>query len=385
MGMWAPAARLARRWQLRADLRSLRDCEVTVDLLALLRGQDHGGARVAALELLRELRRAAPALRLRVLVSPALAGEAAGLAAGDVQVLPEDGPERERLLAAAGRAGLLLSPLGAPSAALAGPPVVALVTGLGHLRHPERLIAFERQSRAEELERWLPGCALALCARSADARLLAQAGPPGRAVRSVPLAPEARWAGDLPPDPGELARLGLEPGYLFYPANYWPHKNHDLLLAAYALRARAGPLPRLVCVGGAEAPRRELQLKARRMGLDGQVACLPAVSDAGLASLYRYSRAVVLPWLRGGLAWPLREAARFGRPVFCSRFTHVPAGFRASLFDPRPLPGLAEVLAEAAAAEPWPARPPGPTGAAGAAAVGALAWAWRRAPRRAAA
>ncbi len=114
MGMWAPAARLARRWQLRADLRSLRDCEVTVDLLALLRGQDHGGARVAALELLRELRRAAPALRLRVLVSPALAGEAAGLAAGDVQVLPEDGPERERLLAAAGRAGLLLSPLGAP-------------------------------------------------------------------------------------------------------------------------------------------------------------------------------------------------------------------------------------------------------------------------------
>lgn len=384
MGMWAPAARLARRWQLRAGQRALRGCGLTVDLLSLLRGQDHGGARVAALSLLRELRRAAPWLRQRALVSSPLAGEVADLPADEVDVVPEAGPGRERLLGEARRAGLVLSPLGGPSLGPCVAPVVALVTRLGHLRHPEQVMAFERERRAEELRGWLSGCALALCARPDDARLLAQASP-GLEVRSVPLAPETRWPADAAPDEGQLARLGLRPGFLFYPANYWPHKNHELLLAAYSVGARTGALPPLACAGGAEEPRRELQARVRQMGLEGRVALLPALSEAGLAHLYQGCRAVVLPWLRGGLAWPVREAARFGRPVFCSRFTRLPAGFPARLFDPRPLPELADVLARAAAEEPWPARRPEASDAAGAAAVAALARAWRRAPRRAAA
>src|SRR3970282_1067703 len=29
-----------------------------------------------------------------------------------------------------------------------------------------------------------------------------------------------------------LAELGINPGYLFYPAQFWPHKNHYVLLKA---------------------------------------------------------------------------------------------------------------------------------------------------------
>jgi hypothetical protein len=37
-----------------------------------------------------------------------------------------------------------------------------------------------------------------------------------------------------------LERYDLQPGYLFYPAQFWPHKNHVRLLEAIALRRKAG-------------------------------------------------------------------------------------------------------------------------------------------------
>ncbi|WP_256464260.1 hypothetical protein [Bradyrhizobium sp. 44] len=37
-----------------------------------------------------------------------------------------------------------------------------------------------------------------------------------------------------------LAKYSLEPGYLFYPTQFWRHKNHVTLLAALALLRERG-------------------------------------------------------------------------------------------------------------------------------------------------
>ena len=52
-----------------------------------------------------------------------------------------------------------------------------------------------------------------------------------------------------PPMPPMLAKYRLEPGYLFYPAQFWPHKNHITLLAALALLRERGITERLVLCG----------------------------------------------------------------------------------------------------------------------------------------
>src|SRR5437763_13521972 len=49
-----------------------------------------------------------------------------------------------------------------------------------------------------------------------------------------------------------LERLGLiAQSYLLYPANFWPHKNHERLLTAFALAGRNGLSShvKLVCTG----------------------------------------------------------------------------------------------------------------------------------------
>ena len=42
-------------------------------------------------------------------------------------------------------------------------------------------------------------------------------------------------------DKGVLSRLGLAPlRYLMYPANFWKHKNHEMLLTAFGIASHGG-------------------------------------------------------------------------------------------------------------------------------------------------
>ena len=94
--------------------------------------------------------------------------------------------------------------------------------------------------------------------------------------------------------PGEEAR---EP-FLLYPANRWPHKNHDRLFAALALLRRERPELRLVLTGagheGHTAPE----------GVD----VLGRVPVERLADLYRRASALVYPSLYEGFGVPPIEA-----------------------------------------------------------------------------
>lgn len=343
---FGPVLDWARRARARPDPLSGR--RAAVDLVGLLRGGDHGGQKVVALELVRVLRRAAPALELLILTGRAAHDELAGLEApGVTRVCVEQIPEEWAALRvglAGPRPTFVLSPLGRPSTHVAGLPVVALATALEHLRHPERLSDFERAARARELEAWAPGCLGLLCRSEAEAAALARVpGVDPRRVSVVPLKPEERLAlhgngNGQPPAP-----------YLFYPANYWPHKNHRLLLVAYGARlAQGAALPRLVCAGAAEPLRQELVEMARCLGLHERVSLLPSADDAQLAALYHGCAGVLLPWLYAGEALPVAEAARFARPIACSRFTDLPAGLRARTFDPRRVDEIGAALTD------WP-------------------------------
>jgi glycosyltransferase involved in cell wall biosynthesis len=144
------------------------------------------------------------------------------------------------------------------------------------------------------------------------------------------------------PGPGPRER------FLLYPANRWPHKNHERLFEAFALVRRDEPELRLVLTGVGHE-RRPLPPGVEARGL---------VPVAELVGLYRRAAALVFPSLHEGFGLPPLEAMACGCPVAVSRVASLPevCGDAAVYFDPLSVEdvarGIADVLAHPPAGGP---------------------------------
>jgi glycosyltransferase involved in cell wall biosynthesis len=126
--------------------------------------------------------------------------------------------------------------------------------------------------------------------------------------------------------------------FVLYPANLWPHKNHERLIAALA---RVGGVA--LVLTGAPSPRLgALQDAARREGVE--LRHLGYVDD--LAPLYRGASAVVFPSLAEGWGAPVVEAMACGCPVAASNAAAVveAAGGAALHFAPRDVSAMADAI-----------------------------------------
>jgi glycosyltransferase involved in cell wall biosynthesis len=124
--------------------------------------------------------------------------------------------------------------------------------------------------------------------------------------------------------------------FLLYPANRWPHKNHERLFEAFALVRGERPELRLVLTGTghASAP------------LPPGVESRGRVPDEELVELYRSAAALVFPSLYEGFGLPPLEAMACACPVACSNATSLPevCGGAAELFDPSSPEDLASAV-----------------------------------------
>jgi glycosyltransferase involved in cell wall biosynthesis len=141
----------------------------------------------------------------------------------------------------------------------------------------------------------------------------------------------------LDPDRVRVIHLGVDlerftPGqeprehFLLYPANRWPHKNHERLFVALRLIRRERPELRLVLTGAGHEGR----------PVPDGVEARGRVSDEELVDLYRRASALVFPSLYEGFGQPPIEAMACACPVACSNTTALPevVGDAARTFDP---------------------------------------------------
>lgn len=141
-------------------------------------------------------------------------------------------------------------------------------------------------------------------------------------------------------------RYGLPDDYFYFPANFWPHKNHETLYRAFASAVdglRSGSL----VLTGAQDPRfRILEELARELGIGSRVHYAGYVPKRDLPCFYRGARALVFPSLFEGFGIPIAEAFCCDCPVICSNTTSCPeiAGDAAILVDPRDVAGLADAM-----------------------------------------
>jgi glycosyltransferase involved in cell wall biosynthesis len=132
-------------------------------------------------------------------------------------------------------------------------------------------------------------------------------------VRVVPFPTPQLAASQPTPDGGKRPRG--EP-YLFYPARFWPHKNHAVLIAALkVLRDRSGAAPRCVFSGLDEGNLDYVLRYAQSLGVQDQIDYVGNVPEAELSALYRNAAALVYCSAVGPDNLPPLEAMSLSCPV----------------------------------------------------------------------
>lgn len=152
----------------------------------------------------------------------------------------------------------------------------------------------------------------------------------GRLLHHTRLKPEqvvvAALGADLRTQVTPSALKGLLARYVLYPANFWPHKRHDLLLRIMNRVWEQQPDLHLVLTGGrSQADQQALRELIARNGCPPErIHDLGYVTDAQLTALYRGAEAVLFTSQYEGFGMPLLEAMRQGCPVICAPVASMP-------------------------------------------------------------
>lgn len=166
-------------------------------------------------------------------------------------------------------------------------------------------------------------------------------------VRRLPHPTPTFVATNSSGETGVVRKLGLQRPYLFYPAQFWPHKNHiGLLYGLATLRDRHQLRLPLVLTGSEKGNMAYVKDMVRHLGLSGQVKFTGFVTQQELAELYCGAEIMVYASFCGPENLPPLEAFALGCPVVAA---DVPGateqlGDAALLFDPLNPEDMAEKI-----------------------------------------
>jgi glycosyltransferase involved in cell wall biosynthesis len=124
--------------------------------------------------------------------------------------------------------------------------------------------------------------------------------------------------------------------YLFYPASFWPHKNHLNLLKSLRILIDEGFPLELWLSGANLTESAKLTELISSHNLNFNVKILGYLTPSELATTYANAFAVIMPSFFESESLPIWEAFTLGVPVITSNVTALPSqvGEAALLFDP---------------------------------------------------
>jgi len=141
---------------------------------------------------------------------------------------------------------------------------------------------------------------------------------PYELIKKIPF-PTPSFALEKEFDDTILAQNNLQKNrYIFYPAQFWPHKNHIRIIKAFALLKNSDIDLKVVFVGSDKGNKQYIQEKVKEYNLENEVKFLGFVSRQQLSSLYNNSFALVYASMIGPNNLPPLEAMAFDCPVICA-------------------------------------------------------------------
>jgi glycosyltransferase involved in cell wall biosynthesis len=365
---------------------------IVVDLTPVLPGGENGGAKIFVLELLRCLSEIAPQAEFILLTQAASHDELAILDRRNMRRVMVIGPVvaqsikprlenfaaqvlrhlPTRLRRVASRfayglntalkrhsshgvlsglkADLLYCPFTAPTYFESGIPTVCTVHDLQYKTYPEFFSAEDVAHRDRTfIEAARRASVIAAVSDYSRNSAIIHGSLDPASIRTVHSRLAKRILPAAQHDKSVLSRLELQIGrYIVYPANFWKHKNHEMLLTAFGMACSAALAPdiKLVCTGAPGARQSWLKSAAVAMKLGDRIVFPGFLPDAELAALIANCSGVIFPSLYEGFGLPVIEAMAAGVPVACSNTTSLPevAADAAILFDPRVPTQIADAM-----------------------------------------
>ncbi|MGE3511213.1 MAG: glycosyltransferase family 4 protein, partial [Vicinamibacterales bacterium] len=327
---------------------------IAVDVTPIRPGGECGGAKPFVLQLLKDLA-AAPRRHEYVLLTADhnhdlfASHEAQNVVRRRIDT--GDPPSAARQLRDSG-IDLLFCPMTAPTYATDGIPTVSILYDLQHLAYPTFFKAEELMHRARFYQDLVRRVDHVVCiSEYSRASLIEHFHVPRERTSVVPIAIQDRLPHfDATAAWEILTSRGLPRcRYAFYPANFWPHKNHRMLLLAFArfVLERPDADIHLVLTGDLLDQGDAIRAAVQRMGLASRVHLMGFVPEADLGALWSAASFLVFPSLFEGFGIPLTEAMSFGVPIVCSQQGSLPevAGDTAVYFDARDPQAIVNALA----------------------------------------
>jgi len=140
--------------------------------------------------------------------------------------------------------------------------------------------------------------------------------------------------------------LKLPDSFLFYPAQFWVHKNHLRLITAFREVLTEIPDLYLVLTGKKRDEYSTVMRAVSKFGLSDRVRHLGYVEQAELQAIYKLATALVMPSLFESVSIPIYEAFQAGTPVVASNILAIPeqVGDAGLMFDPRSVASIKDAI-----------------------------------------
>jgi glycosyltransferase involved in cell wall biosynthesis len=213
---------------------------------------------------------------------------------------------------------VLYCPFGATFMTCPGIPTLSTVVDLLHLDYPEGLTWNERTHRSNYFTQMALTADSYQCISDYGAKKLSESYniDPDRIIRTHLIIADrlklmTRKKNDSPHP------------FFFYPANFWPHKNHLTLLVAYAhyLSVVKSNAWDLVLTGFDSSETKSIMKTTETLGISDHVRYEGHVSETRLHEIWSSSSALVFPSLHEGFGIPLVEAMAYRLPIICGQTT----------------------------------------------------------------
>jgi len=248
-----------------------------------------------------------------------------------------------------GSQDVLLAPIYSPALLHTAKPFAYALHDLQENYYPENFSLWQRVWRHQIHSGLLKRARRVICeSQYVKADIVRSFSLPEQRIVVMPAPPQGQFRSEQSDEYLQTARLRLQlpPKFLFYPAQFWAHKNHLRLIEAFRGVVDEVPDLKLVLTGKKRDEYRSVMNAIEKFGLNEQVRHLGYIEQDDLQAVYRLASALVMPSLFESVSIPIYEAFQLGTPVVASAILAIPeqVGDAALLFDPTSVSSIKEAI-----------------------------------------
>ena len=218
---------------------------------------------------------------------------------------------------------ILYCPFSAPTFKENGIPTVSTILDIQHEFYPQFFSPQELQHRRKFYYDIVQKVERVVCISDYTRETFCEKyGYPLERAQTIYIAIQNRFDKE---DADVLEKLGIQNQlYIVYPANFWEHKNHKLLLNAFAMYAEGNSELKLVLTGNPLDQAEYYNELLKAMKIEQRTVITGYLTNEELFSILKHAKGLIYPSLFEGFGIPVVEAMGLNKLIASSNLTSLP-------------------------------------------------------------